>query len=112
MNAKDASADTDSDAAKAGGGGASPSGAASSPAEGKALHAAFLALLDRHGAALQRYVVRLAGDPQRGREAVRRAIVSLASAGPSGGFLALPEEKRVEKFYRAAREAALAQLKG
>ncbi len=74
-----------------------------------ALRGLLTALLDRHGLPLRRYAARLTGDAPRGHEAVRRAFVALALLP---GLDELPEEKRVEKLYRACREAALASLKG
>jgi len=79
------------------------------PPNAAVLRGLLTALLEKHGLPLRRYAVRLAGDARRGHEAVRRAFVALALLP---GVEELPEEKRVEKLYRACREAALASVKG
>ena len=66
------------------------------------------AMVEKHGSVLQRYTTRLTCDSVKGREAVQKGFVALATLPD---FASLPEEKRVEKLYRAARDAALAQLK-
>ncbi|SDU01410.1 DNA-directed RNA polymerase specialized sigma subunit, sigma24 family [Verrucomicrobium sp. GAS474] len=90
-------------------GGAGTPSQSPSPKEAALVRAALLALTEKHGAIVLRYATRLAGDPKRGGEAVKRAFVLLAGLPD---FPSLAAEKQVEKLYRAAREAALAQLKG